>query len=162
MVEERTAGSTAAGFGADIRRRQPERGGKDWRRDAADRAGLGDPVQRPGPDGLLDGKAPGKPSILNDEQRRALVQAIERGPIPAIHGVVRWRLMDLVQWLHEEFAVSLDETTVSRELRKLGYVKLTARPRRHAQNELAMEAFKKGASPPRWQRSGQPSRRARP
>ena len=97
-----------------------------------------------GPDGLLDGKAPGKPSILNDAQRRALAETVERGPIPAIHGVVRWRLIDLVQWLHEEFAVSLDETTVSRELRKLGYVKLTARPRHHAQNEMVMEAFKKG------------------
>ncbi|MGV1898634.1 MULTISPECIES: IS630 family transposase [Rhizobium/Agrobacterium group] len=97
-----------------------------------------------GPDGLLDGKAPGKPSILNDAQRRALVEAVERGPIPAIHGVVRWRLIDLVYLLHEEFAVSLDETTVSRELKKLGYVKLTARPRHHAQNELAMETFKKG------------------
>lgn len=113
-----------------------------------------------GPDGLLDGKAPGRSSILSDAQRRALVEAVERGPIPAIHGVVRWRLIDLVQWLHEEFSVSLDETTVSRELKKLGYVKLTARPRHHAQNELAMEAFKKGALPPRWQRSGQPSRKA--
>lgn len=115
-----------------------------------------------GPDGLVDGKAPGARSRLNDAQRQALVEAVERGPIPAIHGVVRWRLIDLVQWLHDEFAVSLDETTVSRELRKLGYVKLTARPRHHAQNELAMEAFKKGASLPSWQRSGQPSRRARP
>lgn len=102
-----------------------------------------------GPDGLLDGKAPGRSSILSDVQHRALVEAVERGPIPAIHGVVRWRLIDLVQWLHEEFAVSLDETTVSRELKKLGYVRLTARPRHHAQNELAMEAFKKGALPPK-------------
>ena len=122
-----------------------------------------------GPDGLLDGKpvlsfaegAPGKRSRLNDAQRRALVEAVERGPIPAIHGVVRWRLIDLVQWLHEEFAISLDETTVSRELKKLGYVKLTARPRHHAQNELAMEAFKKGALPPSWQRSEPSSRGAR-
>jgi hypothetical protein len=30
---------------------------------------------------------------------------VERGPIPAIHGVARWWLIDLVQWLHEEFAV---------------------------------------------------------
>ena len=114
-----------------------------------------------GADGLLDGKAPGKRSRLDDAQRRALVETVERGPIPAIHGVVRWRLIDLVQWLHEEFAVSLDETTVGRELKKLGYVKLTARPRHHAQNEYAMEAFKKGALPPSWQRSEQPSRRAR-
>src|SRR3546814_522288 len=105
-----------------------------------------------GPDGLLDGKAPGPRSRLNDDQRRALVEAVERGPIPAVHGVVRWRLIDLVQWLHEEFAVSLDETTVGRELKKLGYVKLTARPRHNSQNEHAMEAFKKGDLPPSWRR----------
>jgi transposase len=115
-----------------------------------------------GPDGLLDGKAPGARSRLNDAQRRALAEIVESGPIPAIHGVVRWRLIDLVQWLHDEFAVSLDETTVGRELKKLGYVKLTARPRHHAQNEYAMEAFKKGALPPSWQKSKQASRRAHP
>jgi transposase len=49
-----------------------------------------------GPDGLIDGKAPGKPSRLNDAQR-ALVAIVERGPIPAIHEVVRWRLIDLCQ-----------------------------------------------------------------
>jgi hypothetical protein len=83
------------------------------------------------------------------------------GPIPSIHGVVRWRLIDLTRWLYDEFAVSLDTTTVGRELKRLGYVKLTARPRHHAQNELAMEAFKKGALPPSWQRSEKLSRRAR-
>ena len=106
-----------------------------------------------GPDGLLDGKAPGQPPKLNDAQRAALVGIVESGPIPAIHGVVRWRLCDLVQWLSEEFAISMDETTVGRELKKLGYVKLTARPRHHAQNEFAMEAFKKGVLETRWQRS---------
>ena len=111
-----------------------------------------------GPDGLLDGKAPGKRPLLNDAQRCALVEIVESGPIPAIHGVVRWRLIDLAWWLYEEFAISLDETTVGRELKKLGYVKLTARPRHHAQNEFAMEAFKKGALPPHWQRSKPPSR----
>jgi transposase len=113
-----------------------------------------------GPDGLVDGKAPGKRRKLDDAQRRALVEVVESGPIPAIHGVVRWRLIDLVQWLHEEFAVSLDETTVGRELKKLGYVKLSARPRHHAQNELAMEAFKKGALHSSWRRSGRASRAA--
>ena len=97
-----------------------------------------------GPDGLLDRKAPGKRSLLNDGQRQALVEIVESGPIPAIHGVVRWRLIDLAWWLHEEFAVSLDEATVGRELKKPGYVKLRARPRHHARNEFAMEDFKKG------------------
>ena len=41
-----------------------------------------------GPEGLLDGKAPGRQSLLNDAQRRALVETVEHGPIPAIHGVV--------------------------------------------------------------------------
>ena len=53
--------------------------------------------------GLLDGKSPGQPSRLNDAQRQAIVRMIESGPIPAIHGVVRWRLIDLSQWIYEEF-----------------------------------------------------------
>jgi hypothetical protein len=54
----------------------------------------------------LNGKAPGVPSILDDNQRRALRQIVEDGPIPAVHGVVRWRLIDLAQWAFEEFRVS--------------------------------------------------------
>jgi hypothetical protein len=59
-----------------------------------------------------------------------------------------------------EFAVSLDETTVSRELKKLGYVKLTARPRHHAHDTDALEAFKKGASQPSLKRCAQAYRKA--
>lgn len=84
---------------------------------------------------------------------------VECRPIPSIYDVVRWRLIDLARWLYDEFAVSLDATPVGRELKRLGYVKLTARPRRHAQNELAMEAFKKRALKPSWQRSEDFSRR---
>jgi len=68
-----------------------------------------------GPDGLLNGKAPGVPSILDDNQRRALRQIVENGPIPAVHGVVRWRLIDLAQWAFEEFRVSISKQTLSRE-----------------------------------------------
>ncbi len=48
-----------------------------------------------GPAGLIDGKATGKPRKLNNAQRRALARIVESGPIPAIHGVVRWRRKDL-------------------------------------------------------------------
>ena len=34
-----------------------------------------------GPNGLLDGKAPGQRSRLNDAQRRVLVEAVERDPV---------------------------------------------------------------------------------
>ena len=56
-----------------------------------------------GPSGLINGKAPGGKSKLNDEQRRALAAIVERGPIPAIHGVVRWRRKDLARWIYQEF-----------------------------------------------------------
>jgi transposase len=52
-----------------------------------------------GPAGLIDGKAPGNASKLNDAQRKALAAIVERGPIPAIHEVVRWRLADLAHWI---------------------------------------------------------------
>ena len=60
-----------------------------------------------GPVGLLNGKAPGQPSKLNDAQRRVIAQMIESGPIPAVHGVVRWRLIDLAQWIFEEFSITI-------------------------------------------------------
>jgi transposase len=47
------------------------------------------------PAGLVDRKAPGQAPRLNDAHRAALAAVIESGPIPAIHGVVRWRLVDL-------------------------------------------------------------------
>src|SRR3954468_23646588 len=79
-----------------------------------------------------------------------LVNIVENGPTPAIHGVVRWRLKDLTLRVWEEFRISISETTLSRELRSLGYRKLSARPRHYAQNPEALELFKK---PPRHLRS---------
>ncbi len=135
------------------------------RSDAARLGGVGLQVVRDwvlrfnaeGPNGLIDRKAPGNPSKLNKSQRQALAEIVEQGPIPAIHSVVRWRLKDLAQWIWDEFGISLAETTVSRELKAMGFVKLTARPRHHAQNELVLEDFKK-TSPPRWQSFASASR----
>jgi transposase len=107
-----------------------------------------------GPDGLLNRKAPGAPSILDDSRRQALRQVVEDGPIPAVHGVVRWRLIDLALWLLEEFRVSISKQTLSRELRNMGFRKLSARPRHHAQDEEAAAAFKK-TSTPSWRKSPQ-------
>jgi transposase len=105
-----------------------------------------------GPDGLLNGKSPGQPPKLNDAQRQAVARMIESGPIPAVHGVVRWRLIDLAQWIFEEFRITIAKQTLSRELRAMGYRKLSARPRHHAQAVGAIEDFKK-TSPRAWARS---------
>jgi transposase len=106
-----------------------------------------------GPQGLLDRKAPGQPSRLNDEHRAALAAIIESGPIPAVHGVVRWRIVDLCRWIYQEFRVVVAKQTLSRQLRAMGYRKLSARPRHHAQATGAIEDFKK-AFPRAWKRSG--------
>jgi transposase len=107
-----------------------------------------------GPEGLIDRKPPGQPSRLSDHHRQHLVQMIEGGPIPAVHGVVRWRLVDLIQWLWDEYRLPISKQTLSREVRALRYRKLSARPRHHAKSEAAVEVFKK-PSPRVWRRSRQ-------
>jgi transposase len=108
-----------------------------------------------GPDGLVDRKAPGQPSRLSDEHGAALVAMVENGPIPAVHEVVRWRIIDLCQWLWEEHEINVSKQTLSRELRAMGYRKLSARPRHHTQAAGAVEAFKKtGPRPWRQSRAG--------
>ena len=105
-----------------------------------------------GPAGLIDRKPPGPSPRLNAAQRQALVAMVESGPLPAVHGVVRWRLVDLAQWIWEEFRIGVSPQTVGRELRVVGYRKLSARPRHHAQAAGAIETFKK-SSLPCWRRS---------
>lgn len=95
------------------------------------------------PDGLLNRKAPGQPPRLKDEHLTAFTRMIESGPIPAIRGVVRWRLVDLCQWVFEEFHIHVAPQTMSRELHAMGYRILSARPRHYAQAEVAIEDLKK-------------------
>src|SRR5215212_6137592 len=113
-----------------------------------------------GPEGLVNRKPPGQPSKLTDAHRAALVARVDEGPIPAIHGVVRWRLVDLIQWLWEEYRISISKQTLSRELRALNYRKLSARPRHHGKSEAAVAAFKK-TSRPVWRQSQRPRLMAR-
>ena len=111
-------------------------------------------LQRRGPDGLVDGKSPGAPSKLNAvtaaHWRRLLRPARSRRSTAswlAAQGLARW----------ETFAISLDETTVGRELKALGFAKISAR-RHYAQNERPSRLLKK-TSPPNWRRSGRGSRK---
>ena len=105
-----------------------------------------------GPAGLIGRQAPGPKPLLTDTHRQASAAQIDHGPVPAIHGVVRWRLCDLGQWLGEEFRVSVSPQTLSRALRTMGYRELSARPKHRAQADGAIEAFKK-TSPLRWRAS---------
>ena len=71
------------------------------------------------------------------------------------------RLADLAQWVWDEFALSVTRHTLGRELRAMGYRKLSARPRHHGQKPDDIVDFKK-TSPPVWRRSNEGSREERP
>src|SRR5665647_1228383 len=93
--------------------------------------------------GLHDLKTPGPKPKLTAEQQAELARLVEAGPDPARHGVVRWRRVDLRDELERRFGVALHERSVGKVLAKLGYRRLSVRPRHPQADEEAQEAFKK-------------------
>ena len=60
-----------------------------------------------GPGGSIDRKPPGQPPRLRGVHQAALIRMIEQGPDPQVHGVVRWRLVDLARRLEEDFRLEI-------------------------------------------------------
>jgi transposase len=115
-----------------------------------DRQTLRDWVRRynaEGLSGLHDRKLPGPTPKLTAEQQAELAELVETGPDPARHGVVRWRRVDLRDELERRFGVALHERSVGKVLAKLGYRRLSVRPRHPQTDEEAQEAFKKTSLP---------------
>jgi transposase len=111
-----------------------------------DRQTLRDWVHRynaEGLNGLHDVKTPGPKPKLTAEQQAELAAWVEAGPDAARHGVVRWRRVDLRDELARRFGVALHERSVGKVLAKLGYCRLSVRPRHPQTDEEAQEAFKK-------------------
>ena len=79
-----------------------------------------------GPKRLIDRKPPGQPSRLNGAHRVALAAILESGPIPAEGGAERWRIVDRYRRIFDEFRVVVAMQTLSRELRAMGYRRLSA------------------------------------
>jgi transposase len=96
-----------------------------------------------GPNGLLDGWSKGPEPRLSAEQRAELAELVETGPDRAVHGVVRWRRVDLQRVIRERFGVAYHERTVGKLLKALGFSHISARPRHPAQDQRTIEAFKK-------------------
>jgi transposase len=87
-----------------------------------------------GPEGLINIPSPGVPPKLGKKHRAFLHRLVEDGPIPAVHGVVRWRACDLIMQLHEEFGISVSDDTIYRALKDLGFSHLSARPKAYKQD----------------------------
>ena len=100
-----------------------------------------------GPEGLLDSWSKGPAPRLSAEQRAEIAQLVETGPDRAIHGVVRWRRIDLQRVIVERFGIAYHERTVGKLLKALGFSHISARPRHPTQDARTMEAFKKTFRP---------------
>jgi transposase len=96
-----------------------------------------------GPDALLDRWSLGPDRKLNADQRTTLAALVNNGPIPSVHGVVRWRLRDLAAWVWDTYRLSISPQTLSRELRSMNFRRLMPRPRHRDQAADAIPAFKK-------------------
>src|SRR5829696_2882369 len=149
----------AAAACGGLQARQPESasavacGGAGWdepgrcRADGGmDRQTLRDWVHRfneRGPEGLKDSWSKGHPPRLSAEQLAQLAEVVETGPERAMHGVVRWRRVDLQQIVAERFGVAYHERTIGKILKQLGFSHVSARPCHPAKDEETVAAFKK-------------------
>jgi transposase len=100
-----------------------------------------------GPDGLVDSWSKGPEPRLAEEQRTEIAQLVEAGPDRAVHGVVRWRRIDLQRVILERFGIAYHERTIGKLLKRLGFSHISARPRHPAQDARTIEAFKKTSRP---------------
>ena len=116
-----------------------------------DRQTLRDWVHRYNADGvagLCDRRRSGRPPQLSEAQMAALDGLVEAGPDPAVHGVVRWRCVDLQGEIKARFGVEISERHVGRLLKRLKFTRLTVRPRHPQADEAAQQDFKKTSPRP--------------
>ena len=116
-----------------------------------DRQSLRDWVHRynaEGLAGLRDRRRPGRRPRLTPAQEAELAAVVEQGPDPDRDGVVRWRRVDLKALIEARFAVRLHERTVGKVLRRLGFSRVSVRPRHPKADEAAQAAFEKAS--PSW------------
>lgn len=110
-----------------------------------------------GLDGLRNRTAPGAKPKLSAEQEREVAELVRNGPDLVEHGVVRWRRIDVARVIEQRYGVKLAERSIGDLLRRLGFRRISVRPRCPEQDAAVQEAHKKTL--PIW--SLPPSRRTR-
>jgi len=93
--------------------------------------------------GLRNRTAPGARPRLSAEQEREVAELVRKGPDLAEHGVVRWRRIDLSRVIEQRYGVTLAERSVGSLLHRLGFRRISVRPRSPRQDAAAQEAHKK-------------------
>jgi len=103
--------------------------------------------------GLSDRLPPGPAFRLTPEQMAALAGIVEAGPDLAVDRVVRWRCVDLRRVIAGRWGVEFHERSVGKLLHRLGFAKLSVRPK-HPRTDPAAQA--------EWEKKLQPSGAGRP
>jgi transposase len=98
--------------------------------------------------GLDDRRRPGRKPRLSPEQEAELVAAVDQGPDPDRDGVVRWRRVDLRALIETRFEVHLHERSIGKVLHRLGFARLSVRPKHPKADEAAQAAFRQAS--PSW------------
>jgi transposase len=116
-----------------------------------------------GVESLKSRRSPGRTAALSPLQRAELLDLVLSGPDPEVHGVVRWRCVDLKAEVARRFSIEVHESTIARWLHELGLTRLQPRPVHPQKDPEAEAAFKKTSptwSKPRCQkpRSAAPSK----
>ena len=96
--------------------------------------------------GLHDRPRPGRKPRLTPEQAAELATTVERGPDPDRDGVVRWRRVDLQALIETRFDVRLHERSVGKVPRRLGFDRLSVRPKHPEADEAAQAAFRQASA----------------
>jgi len=104
--------------------------------------------------GLKSRRPPGRAPALTALQRAELLDLVIKGPDPEIHGVMRWRCVDLQVEVERRFFVKVHESTIARWLHELGLTRLQPRPYHPKKDAEAEATFKKTS--PVWSRPRSP------
>ena len=94
--------------------------------------------------GLSNRPAPGREPRLSADQEAEVAEWMESGPDLERDGVVRWRCRDLQERIEREFQVSFHERTIGKLLARLGFRRLSVRPR-HPESDVSEQQAFKGA-----------------
>jgi len=101
-----------------------------------------------GVEGLKDRPHQGRPRRMNKEIEKKLCERVDDGPDIKTDKLVRWRRIDLQDWLKTEHAINYHERSIGKILKRLGYSHVSVRPVHPENDPEALENFKKTSQPP--------------